>query len=92
MENPASQETANSRLNWSVVYVSAPVIGIVGAALVMHKPPIIASKTILLLVVVSVGIFVSVLINLLRPRYERSAGRTRRIYDFLLQSPPRLSL
>jgi hypothetical protein len=84
-----SQETANSRLNWSVVYVSLPVIGITGAILVMHRPPIIASKAVLLLAVVGVGILVSLLINLLRPCYERSDGRTRRIYDFLLrQFPP----
>lgn len=82
-------ETANSRLNWSVVFASAPVIGIVGAILVMHKPPIIASTRILLLTVVGAGIFVIVVVNWLRPRYEYSAGRTRQIYDFLLrQFPP----
>lgn len=84
-----SEETANSRLNWSVVYASVPVIGVAGAVLVMHRPPIIASKAILLLAAVGVGIVVSLSINLLRPRYERSDGRTRRIYDFLLrQFPP----
>jgi hypothetical protein len=84
-----NQETANSRLNWSVVYVSVPVIAIAGTILVMHRPPSIASKAILLLAVVGVGSVVSLSINLLRPRYERSDGRTRRIYDFLLrQFPP----
>jgi hypothetical protein len=83
-----SQEAVNSRLNWSVVYVSAPLIGIGGTILVMHRPPIIASKTILFLVVVGVGIFVTALANLLRPRYEHSAGRTRPIYDLLLRHFP----
>jgi hypothetical protein len=81
-------ETANSRLNWSVVCLSAPVIGIAGAILVVHKPPIIESKRMLLLAIFFVGIFVAVVGNLLRPRYEFSTGRTRRVYDFLLQQFP----
>jgi hypothetical protein len=84
----ASQEKTNSRLNWSVVYVGAAVIGIVGAIVVAHKRPVVHPKR-LLLVVISAGIFGILLINWLRPRYERSTGRTKRFYDFLLrQFPP----
>jgi hypothetical protein len=88
LSEPTSQEKANSRLNWSVVYVGAPVIGIVGAIVVAHKHSSISYKTILL-AVISVGILGIALINWLRPRYEHSAGRTRQLYDFLLrQFPP----
>ncbi len=80
-----NQETANSRLNWSVVYATTPVIAIVGVILVFHKPPNIASKRTLLLAVVGAGFIATFLINWLRPRYEHSVGRTRRIYDFLLR-------
>ena len=83
-----TQEKANSRLDWSVCYVCAPVIGIVGAIVVMHKYSAVSYKTILL-VVIGVGILGIVLINWLRPRYENAEDRTRRIYDFLLrQFPP----
>ena|SRR5450631_788248 len=89
LSDSTSKEATNSRLNWSIVYLSTPIIGIVGAMLVMHKPPIIESKAILLLAVVGVGIIVCMLVNWLRPRYELSVGRTRRVYDFLLrQFPP----
>jgi hypothetical protein len=89
VSNSADQEAANSRLNWSVVYVCVPVIAIIGAVLVLHRPSFVASTRALLFAVVAIGIGVIILVNWARPRYENSAGRTRRIYDFLLrQFPP----
>ena len=89
VSSSAGQEAANSRLNWSVVYACVPVIAIVGAVLVVHKPSFIASTRALLLAVVAIGIGVIILVNRVRPRYADSAGRTRCIYDFLLrQFPP----
>ena len=87
LSDSASQEKANSRLNWSVAFVGAAVIGIVGAVVVTQYPVVEPKK--LLLLVISVGIFGIALVNWLRPRYERSAGRTRRFYDFLLRQFPR---
>jgi C4-dicarboxylate transporter len=77
-----NEEKSNSRLNWSIVYVVAPVLGIVGAIIVDLEHSVIEPKR-LLLVVICVGVLGIVLINCLRPGYEHSAGRTRQFYDFL---------
>ncbi len=90
VEHPDEPEPADRRISWSVYVLVMAGFCLIGGALAPLEPfPVLSGGALFLLALVS-GAAAALVINLVRPRYERAAGRWRTFYDFLLRqmSPP----
>ena len=88
-EPSESPEPPDRSINWSIYVLVAGVTCLVGggAAPALHLP---GRGSLWFGLAVLVGGVIGFVVNLLRPRYDKAAGRWKSFYDFLLRqmSPP----
>lgn len=84
----AGPESPNRRISWSVrllaILSSVLIFGLLAPSRLL---PLISTTGIFLVALIS-GIFVALVVNLLRPPYETCSHHWRAFYDFLLRQLP----
>jgi hypothetical protein len=88
VEQPETPEDPDRRINWSIyLLVTAGFVVIFGGLAPMGVFPIL-SGGVGFWIALLLGGATGLVVNLVRPRYERTAGRWRSFYDFLLEQLP----
>jgi len=90
VEPPDAPEPPDRRISWSIyVLVMAGFCLIGGGLAPLELFPALFGGAWFCIMLVS-GAVMALVVNLVRPRYEGTAGRWRSLYDFLLKqmSPP----
>lgn len=86
--NAQNPEPANSRIGWSIYFLSVVVACFICGLLVPFRlVPFVSGKS-CFFVAIGLGCVFAVAVNLFRPRYESATGRWRAFYDFLLKQLP----
>ena len=83
-----NQEPANSRVGWSIYFLSIVVACFICGFLAPFRLiPFVSGKS-WFFVAIGLGCVLAVAVNLFRPRYETATGRWRAFYDYLLKQLP----
>jgi hypothetical protein len=88
VKQPDIPEPPNSRLGWSIYFLSVAVsCFICGVLAPFHLVPFLAGGM-WFWVAIAFGCLLAVVVNFFRPRYEAATGRWRAFYEFLLKQLP----
>lgn len=87
-EQPDTPEPPDRRISWSIyLLVTAGFAVIFGGLAPMGLFPVLSGGA-GFWVALFLGGATGLVVNLVRPRYERTAGKWRAFYDFLLKQVP----
>jgi hypothetical protein len=88
VENPNEPKPPDSQINWSIYFLATALMtlfwgGFVPLGFLPHLPGGAGFW-----VGIGLGGITGLIVNRVRPRYERTTGRWRSFYDFLLKQLP----
>ena len=81
-------EPPNRRIGWSIYVLSVFVSGLICGALALFRHFTFLSGGMWFGVATAFGCMIAIVVNLVRPRYERTSGWWQAFYDFLLRQLP----
>jgi uncharacterized membrane protein len=81
-------ESPDSRINWSIYTLALASFCLIGGLLAPWGILPALSGGWWFGIAVALGVAVAIVVNLARPRYEKTTGRWRAFYDFLLKQMP----
>jgi len=88
VEEPETPGSPDRRISWSSYLLAGAAFAVIFGALGPMKLFPILSGGNGFWIALCLGGAIGLAVNRLRPRYERTAGKWRSFYDFLLQQAP----
>ena len=87
-EHPDKPEPPDRRISWSIYLLVTSGFCVICAGLAPMGLFFVLSGGAGFWIALLLGVATGLVVNLVRPRYERTAGRWRSFYDFLLKQLP----
>jgi peptidoglycan/LPS O-acetylase OafA/YrhL len=87
-ENPDIPESPDRRISWSIYMLTVVIFCLFGAGVATSGVLPVLSGGAWFWIVLVLGGVTSLVVNCIRPKYERAAGRWKLFYKFLLRQMP----